>query len=107
MKIANAWTGSKAIVAKVFTLGLLAAAVALASPSKANAQVSFGVRFGAPAYGPAYAPAYRRPVYVAPAYGYYAPGAYDRFAWERRQEFIRHEERERFDRNHHIEAWGR
>jgi hypothetical protein len=77
MKISNL----KATVAKVFTVGLLAGAVAMAAPQKADAQVSFGVRVGAPVYGrPAYRP------YVAPApygyYGHYAPPRYyhyDRF----------------------------
>ena len=70
MKISNL----KATVAKVFTVGLLGAAVAIAAPSKADAQVAFGVHFG---HGPVYArgyygPEYRRP-YVAP-YGYYGYG---------------------------------
>ncbi len=100
--------GMKAMVAKLFTVGLLAGAFAIATPSKAQAQVSFGVRIGGPVYGAAYVPAYRRPVYVAPAYGYgyYAPG-YDRFAFERRHDFYRHEEYQRFGRDRHIEGWGR
>ena len=60
MKITNV----KAMVAKVLTVGFLAAAFVVAAP-KAEAQVRFGVRFGAPVY---VAP---RPVYVAPRfYGY-------------------------------------
>ncbi len=71
----------KATVAKVFTVGLLAGAVAMAAPQKADAQVSFGVRVGGPVYG---RPAYRPYPYVAPVpygYGYYSPRVYhyDRF----------------------------
>ena len=91
MKIANVVNAKsfKAMVAKVFTVGLLAGAVAIAAPTKAEAQVSFGVRVG-PAVGYV-GPVYRRPVYVAPAPvygGYYAPGfygpRYDHYAWDRR-----------------------
>ena len=91
MKIANVVNAKsfKAMVAKVFTVGLLAGAVSIAAPTKAQAQVSFGVRVG-PARG-YYGPAYRRPVVVAPAPvygGYYAPGfygpRYDHYAWDRR-----------------------
>ncbi len=93
MKITNV----KAMVAKFFTVGLLAAAVFIATPSKAEAQVGIGVRIGpAPYFGPVY----RRPVYVAPApvYGYYGPAFYGRpYGWDRHEEFIRHEEHERFD----------
>jgi hypothetical protein len=67
MKITNL----KATVAKVFTVGLLAGAVAMAAPQKAEAQVSFGVRVGGPVYA---RPAYR-PYYAAPApYAYYGYG---------------------------------
>ena len=41
-------TNVKAMVAKMFTVGLLAAAVVMAAPAKAQAQVSFGVRVAAP-----------------------------------------------------------
>ena len=69
MKITNV----KAMVAKMFTVGLLAAAVVIAAPAKAEAQVGIGVRIGpAPYFGPVY----RRPVVVAPAYGYYGPAYY-------------------------------
>jgi len=96
MKIANVVNANsfKAMVAKVFTVGLLAGAVAIAAPTKAQAQVSFGVRVG-PARG-YYGPVYRRPVYVAPPVygGFYGPGFYgprfDRYAWDHR----------RFDRDH-------
>ena len=67
MKISNL----KATAAKVLTVGLLGAAVAIAAPSKADAQVAFGVRFG---HGPVYARGYYGPrPYVAP-YGYYGYG---------------------------------
>ena len=72
-------TNLKATVAKVFTVGLLAGAVAIAAPAKADAQVAFGVRVGPVFVGHRYAP----PVYVGPAYGYgyYGPRYYhyDRF----------------------------
>jgi hypothetical protein len=47
MKLANV----KSIVMKGVTVGLLAGAVAMAAPAKANAQVVVGVGFGAPYYG--------------------------------------------------------
>jgi hypothetical protein len=66
-------TNVKAMVAKVMTAGLLAGAVALAVPAKADAQpVVIGVRVGYPQYA-------------------YGPG-YLRFQQERRrEEFLRHE----------------
>ncbi len=81
-------TNVKAMVAKVFTVGLLAGAVVMAAPAKAEAQVGIGVRIGpAPYYG------YRRPVYVAPApvygYGYYGRPYYARPYWEHRDPYIR------------------
>jgi hypothetical protein len=47
MKLANA----KSMLVKGVTVGLLAGAVVLASPAKANAEVVVGVGFGAPYYG--------------------------------------------------------
>ncbi len=90
MRIANMVNAAsvKTVVAKLFTVGLLAGAFAMAAPAKAEAQVSVGVRFGRP---PVYGPFYRRPVYVAPppAYGFYGPAfygpRYDRFAWDHRR----------------------
>lgn len=65
-------TNVKAMVAKVMTVGLLAGAVALAVPAKADAQpVVIGVRVGYPQYA-------------------YGPG-YLRFEQRRRDEFLRHE----------------
>ena len=68
-------TNVKAMVAKMFTVGLVAAAVVMAAPTKAEAQVAIGVRIG---HGGYYAPAYRRPIVVepAPVYGYYGPAYY-------------------------------
>jgi uncharacterized membrane protein len=79
-----------ATLTKVATAGVLAAAVFMATPNKAQAQVRFGVRIGGPVvYGPVYAPApvivrpypvYRG--YYGPAYGYgYRPyfREHDRF----------------------------
>jgi hypothetical protein len=83
MKIANVVNARsfKAMVAKVFTVGLLAGAVAIAVPTKAQAQVSFGVRVG-PAVGYV-GPGYRRPIYVAPPApvygGFYGPAFHGRF----------------------------
>ena len=89
-------TNWKAALAKVVTVGLVAATVAV--PSKAEAQVSFGVRFGGPVY---VAPPYRRPMYVAPApvyvgpgYGYYGRD-FNRYAWERHEGW---DHRERWSR---------
>jgi hypothetical protein len=68
-------TNVKAMAAKVMTVGLLAGAVALAVPAKAEAQqFVVGARFGAPAY----------------RYDYYDRGRFERE--RRREEFIRHEE---------------
>ena len=90
-------TNVKAMVAKMFTVGFLAAAVVLIAPAKAEAQWSVGVRVGAAPY---YGQAYGRPVVVAPApvYGYYGRG----YEEERREAFYRHEREEReehFDRD--------
>ena len=93
MKITNV----KAMVAKMFTVGLLAAAVVMAAPAKAEAQVAVGVRIGpAPYYGPVY----RRPIVVAPApvVGFYGPAFYGpRYGWDRR-EFFRHDDRRFYHR---------
>lgn len=90
MKITNV----KAMVAKVFTVGLVAAAIVVAAPTKAEAQISFGVRVGPPvAYG---RPDYAGPVYAVPAYGYYGSGYYGRdYDRERREDFDRRRDWER------------
>ncbi len=79
MKITNV----KAMFAKVFTVGLLAGAFAIAAPTKADAQVAFGVRVGPVAVY--HRPPVYPPAYVGPAYGYgygygygYRPGFYGR-----------------------------
>ena len=81
MKIATV----KGMVAKGMMVVLAAGALMLASPAKAEAQgFAVGVRFGHPA--PVFVPAYPR---------------YDRFAFERREAFLRHDEwvrAHRFDR---------
>lgn len=56
MKFANV----KSMVMKGVTVGLLAGAVVMAVPAKANAEVVVGVGFGAPYYG---APYYGRAAY--------------------------------------------
>ena len=71
-------TTLKAVFAKVATVALLAGAVVLASPQKAEAQVRVGVGigFGGPVYRPHY---YAPPVVYGPRYGYgygYGPGFY-------------------------------
>lgn len=104
----------KAASAKIVTLGLLAAAFGVTSPSRAQAQVSLGIQLGGPVYGPT--------VYHAPAYSYapeYYPQGYgdngygDREAWERHAAHERHEAQERYEaqlrREEHErhEAWER
>jgi hypothetical protein len=94
-------TQMNAMIAKVLSVGLVAGALALAGPAKAEAQTwSVGVQFGAPAYG-----------YAAPAYGpdYYARLRYERErraaferrqAWLRQQEWIEHQRHEAWEREH-------
>jgi hypothetical protein len=75
MKLAK----SKSVFVKGITLGLLAGAVALAAPAKANAEVVVGVGFGAPYYG--------------------RPGYYERRRIEearRHAEWVRAHERDRY-----------
>jgi hypothetical protein len=102
MNIANA----KTLAAKFFTLGLMAGAVALASPAKAQAQVSVGIRLGQPWHG---GYVRRGPVYVAPApaYGYYDANVYGANYYgrgygdgDRRFDNDRYERRD-FDRDDH------
>jgi hypothetical protein len=92
----------KSMVAKVMTAGLLAGALLVGAPKKAEAQVSVGVQFGQPVYQ-----AY--PAYGAYSGGYYGYGRRDdeyarrrweearRAEWERRQAWERHEQRERWE----------
>ncbi len=93
----------KSTVVKIFTVGLLAGAVVIAAPTKAQAQVGIGVRIG-PAYAAYGRPAYRRPIVVAPApvvgFGFgYHPGFYGRpYGWDRREAFYRHEDRRFYHR---------
>ena len=71
-------TSVKSMMAKGITVGLLAGAIALAAPAKAEAQqFAVGVRFGSPAYS-----------YVAPA-DYYARQRYE--AYCREQVRLQHE----------------
>ena len=62
-------TSVKSMLVKGVTVGVLAGAVVLAAPAKANAEVVVGVGFGSPHYAYGYAPTY------------YAPGYYGR--WHR------------------------
>jgi hypothetical protein len=69
----------KSMLVKGVTVGLLAGAVVLSAPAKANAQVVVGVRFGAPYYG--------------------RPGYYERLRIEearRHAEWVRAHERDRY-----------
>jgi hypothetical protein len=69
----------KSMLAKGVTVGLLAVAVLMSAPAKANAQVVVGVGFGAPYYG--------------------RPGYYERLRIEearRHAEWVRAHERNRF-----------
>ena len=85
MKITNL----KATMAKIATVGLLAGAVVLAAPQKAEAQVRFGVgvNFGGPVvyrhhyYAPpvVYAPPVYGYGYYHPHYGYYG---YRHYGWD-------------------------
>jgi hypothetical protein len=76
MKIPNV----KAMVAKAVTVGMVAGALMLAGPTKAQAQqFGFGVQFGGPRY-------------VQPAPGFWARRAWEREQIARREAAIRHEE---------------
>ena len=86
-------TNVKAMVAKMFTVGLLAGAVVIAAPNKAQAQIGIGVRIGS---------VYHQPVYEAPVYGYPQGDrgyyeARERAEWQRRQAYLQHEQEERFE----------
>ena len=71
-------TSVKSMMAKGVTVGLLAGAIALAAPAKAEAQqFAVGVQFGSPAYG-----------YVAPG-DYYARQRYAEYC--REQTRLQHE----------------
>ena len=93
-------TSIKSMIAKGVTVGLLAGAIALAAPAKAQAQqFAVGVQFGSPGYG-----------YVVPG-DYYARQRYEELcrerafaaqqAYLRQQAWAQHEARERH------EAWER
>jgi hypothetical protein len=74
-------TNVKAMIAKGVTVGLLAGAVALAAPAKAEAQqFAVGVQFGAPYYGN----------------DYYARQRYEEYY--RQQAWIQHERQEAWER---------
>ena len=77
-------TSVKAMLAKGMMAGLLMGAVALAAPTKAQAQVVVGVQFGRPAYP------------VVPAYAY-DRAYYERLRCERerREAWLRRQEWER------------
>ena len=85
MKIPNV----KAMVAKGLTIGMVAGALMLAGPAKAQAQAfGVGVQFGGPHFG------YAGPGFVGPGYGpaFYARRGWEREEFARRQAFLRHEE---------------
>ena len=88
MKLTNA----KSMLKKGLTVGLLAGAVALAPPAKAQAQqFAVGVQLGSPYYVPV------QPYYVGP--DYYARQRYEEYL--RQQAWAQHEALERH------EAWER
>jgi hypothetical protein len=102
-------TSVKSMVTKGVTVGLLAGAIALAAPAKAEAQqFAVGVQFGSPAYG-----------YVAPG-DYYARQRYEEYcrqqarlqheAWVRQQAYNRYahayRDHDRHDRDDHRD-WDR
>src|SRR5436305_14683502 len=97
-------TSVKSMVLKGLTVGVVAGAVALAAPVKAQAQQwAVGVQFGSPSYG-SYAPAdyYARQRYeeLCRERAFAAQQAYARQqAWARRQAWARHEALERRDRD--------
>ena len=105
-------TNVKAMVAKVMTIGLLAGAVVLAAPAKAQAQIAVGVQLGYPQYG--YPQRgyheYERQEAIARHEAWERQQAYlQHEAWERQQMYLRHEEEEREQayrfRGHN--DWGR
>jgi hypothetical protein len=103
MKIVNALTNTnvKALFTRTAMAVVVAGAALMATPTKANAQVSFRIRVGRPYYAPApiyvaprpiYVPpvrVYAPGVYVAPGYGF--PGGY----YDRRADFYRHHDWDR------------
>jgi hypothetical protein len=112
-------TNVKSMVAKVMTVGLLAGAVVLAAPAKAQAQIAVGVQLGYPQYGYQQRGYYdhERQEAIARHEAWERQQAYlQHEAWERQQAYLRHEEEEReqayrvrgrddWGRGH--EGWGR
>lgn len=114
--------GAVMVKSSVLAMFVLALMFALGSPSKASAQVAFGVRIGPvyapPAYGYVYAHPrpyyYARPYAYAPAYVYPGYGysgyvdrdrrSYYRRDWDRRDEDRDEEYRGRRERG---EGWRR
>jgi len=93
-------TSVKSMVMNSLTIGLVAGAVALAAPAKAQAQqFAVGVQFGSPAYG-----------YDVPR-DYYARQRYEELcrqrAFEAQQAYARHEAWERHEAFERQEAYGR
>jgi hypothetical protein len=96
MKLANV----KSMLVKGMTVGLLAGAVALVAPAKAQAQqFAVGVQFGSPGYS-----------YYNPG-DYYARQRYEELcrqrAFEAQQAYARHEAWERHEAFERQEAHGR
>jgi hypothetical protein len=99
MKIVNALTNTnvKALFTRTAMAVFVAGAALMATPAKANAQVSFGIRVGRPHYAPAPIYVAPRPIYVPPV-RVYAPGVYVAPAYgyyDRRAEFYRHHDWDR------------
>jgi hypothetical protein len=101
-------TNVKAMIAKTMTAGLLAGAFFLASPSKAQAQASWGVHVGVPVQTVYAEPQYG---YAQPEYGYYGGGrryeAERRFEAQRRYQIERHEQWERREQWERQQAYRR
>ena len=109
MKLASV----KSMLAKGVTVGLVAGAIALAAPAKAQAQqFAVGVQFGSPAYGPSYGYDSPRDYYARQRYAelcrqrafeaqqaYARQQAFDRFGYE-------HGDRDRRDHGDHRD-WDR
>ncbi len=95
MKLSNVTV----MVGKVMTIGLVAGAVALVAPAKADAQqVVFGVQYGAPYYqdyGETRRDYYRHEQWERERERQAAIAQHE--AWERQQAWDRHEQHERWE----------
>ncbi len=87
-------SGVKAMVGKMIAIGLVAGAVALVAPAKAEAQhFAIGVQFG-----PSYHDEGRRDYYERERYERERAAIAQHEAWERHERWEQHERRERWER---------